>query len=140
MTSRVSIPLTICIVAFGVAGLMLLRSPAQPSTPAPEPVAEAPAQAPEAPAGAPANEQLAAADIGIADFAFNGQTTVSAGQTINVANADGAPHTLTAVDGSFDTGILPGGASGGLVAPSAPGTYAFFCSLHPSMTGTLTVN
>lgn len=135
MTSRVSIPLTICIIGFGVAGLLLLRSPNQPAAPTPEPVADAPA-----PGDAPATGQLAAAEIGIADFAFNGQTSVAAGQSISVTNADGAPHTLTAVDGSFDTGIVQGGATGGLVAPSAPGTYAFFCTLHPSMTGTLTVS
>ena len=37
------------------------------------------------------------------------------------------------------TGVIGGGESGSLVAPTAPGSYAFFCALHPSMTGTLTV-
>ena len=129
LTSRVSWPLTVCLVGFAIAGLALLRSP-ETTTPA----------APVADAGqpAPAAEQ-AAARIEIAGFAFDGQTSVSPGQTITIANADGAPHTLTAVDGSFDTGVIQGGGATTLAAPLAPGSYAFFCSLHPSMTGTLTV-
>ncbi|MEM7285294.1 MAG: cupredoxin domain-containing protein [Actinomycetota bacterium] len=128
--SRVSWPLAICLIGFAVAGLALFRSP-ETTTPA----------APVADAGQPATtaDQVAAARIDIAGFAFGGQTTVSTGQTVTVANADGAPHTLTAVDGSFDTGVIQGGASATLTAPLAPGSYAFFCSLHPSMTGTLTV-
>ena len=129
LTSRVSWPLAVCLVGFAIAGLALLRSP-QSTTPA----------APVVDAGqpAPVTEQ-AAARIDIAGFAFDGQTTVSPGQTLTVANADGAPHTLTAVDGSFDTGVIQGGGASTLTAPLTPGSYAFFCSLHPSMTGTLTV-
>lgn len=128
LTSRVSWPLAVCIVGFAVAGFALLRSP-EVATPA-APVADSPA--PESP-------QATAAAIEIAGFAFGGQTTVATGQTITVTNADGAPHTLTAVDGSFDTGVIQGGGATSLAAPLAPGSYAFFCSLHPSMTGTLTV-
>ena len=127
LTSRVSWPVTVCLIGFAIAGFALLRSPA--TTPAPTPTASQPA-------GAPTETD---ARIDIVGFAFDGQTTVSAGQTISVANADGAPHTLTAVDGSFDTGVIQGGGATTLAAPLAPGSYAFFCSLHPSMTGTLTV-
>ena len=131
-TSRVSLPLMVCIVAFGIAGLALLRSPQTPTpAPAPPQVAESSVES-----GA---VELAAARIDIVGFSFGGQTSVAPGQTITVANADGAPHTLTSVDGAFDTGVIGGGVAGGLVAPTAPGSYAFFCSLHPSMTGTLTV-
>ncbi len=140
LTSRVSLPLTVCIVAFGIAGLALLRSP-QTATPAPAP---APQQVAEPAADNdrvdPAPAEVAAAQIDIAGFAFSGQTSVDGGQAITVVNADGAPHTLTSVDGLFDTGVIGGGASGSLAAPITPGSYAFFCSLHPSMTGTLTVS
>ena len=129
LTSRVSWPLAVCLIGFAVAGLALLRSPDVATPAAPIDDASEPATTPQQPAAA----------IEIAGFAFGGQTTVSAGQTITVANADGAPHTLTAVDGAFDTGVIQGGGTSTLTAPLAPGSYAFFCSLHPSMTGTLTV-
>lgn len=64
--------------------------------------------------------------------------TVHAGESIAVENDDSAPHTFTAVDGGFDTGIITAGNSGNLIAPG-PGAYDFRCTLHPSMTGTLTV-
>jgi plastocyanin len=63
------------------------------------------------------------------------------------ANVGGAPHSLTADDGSFDTGIVDPGAEQGRFAGSnesialdTPGTYTFHCEIHPAaMTGTLTV-
>jgi len=49
-----------------------------------------------------------------------------------------ANHTATASDGSFDTGtIAPGGS--GSVTFNTPGTYSYFCAIHPDMTGTITV-
>ena len=72
---------------------------------------------------------------------------VQAGSTILFANVGGKPHTLTADDGSFDTGIVPPGAEGGRFAGSnasvtvkTPGTHTFHCEIHPAvMKGTLTV-
>ena len=40
---------------------------------------------------------------------------------------------------SFDTGSTAPGAEGEFTAPAEPGTYAFHCAIHASMTGTLTV-
>jgi plastocyanin len=40
--------------------------------------------------------------------------------------------------GSFDSGTLAQGASFTFKA-TKPGTIAYFCSIHPSMTGTITV-
>ena len=51
-------------------------------------------------------------------------------------NADGAAHTLTADDGSFDTGNLDGGASA-TITIDAPGRYAYFCDIHNYMTGVI---
>ena len=42
-------------------------------------------------------------------------------------------------DGLFDTGNIDPGGSATFVVPSEPGSFAFFCAVHPSMTGTLTV-
>lgn len=72
------------------------------------------------------------------DFTFT-SLTVPAGSEVTFENADDTAHTLTADDGAFDTGDVAGGASATFTAPGDPGEYAFHCEIHPSMTGTLTV-
>jgi plastocyanin len=94
------------------------------------PTTEAPAT--EAPADGPT--------IQIEGFAFSALDPVDPGTEITVANLDGAQHTLTADDGSFNSGGLDGGAATTITAPDVPGTYTFVCNIHPSMTGSLTVN
>jgi plastocyanin len=72
---------------------------------------------------------------------------VAAGTTLLVANVGGKPHTLTADDGSFDTGVVEPGAQGGRFAGknasvtlNQAGTFRFHCEVHPAaMTGTVTV-
>ncbi|MEM7378501.1 MAG: cupredoxin family copper-binding protein [Pseudomonadota bacterium] len=77
--------------------------------------------------------------IAISNFAYSpAQQTVSAGDTIVFVNEDGAPHSATATDGSFDTGVFAGGESGSITVSSV-GTYDYFCSVHPNMKGTLVV-
>jgi plastocyanin len=61
------------------------------------------------------------------------------GATVTVVNNDSSPHTATAKDGSFDTDTIPAGATGSFTAPTEPGSYPFFCAIHPRMTGTLIV-
>jgi len=76
----------------------------------------------------------------IKNFAFGPATmVVPPGTKITVVNQDKAPHTITAANKSFDTGTIAGGKSGTFTAPSTPGTYPYVCTMHPSMTGTLTV-
>jgi plastocyanin len=75
------------------------------------------------------------------------ELTVAAGTTLLVANVGGKPHTLTADDGSFDTGIIDPGAEGGRFAGknasvtlNQAGTFKFHCEIHPAaMKGTVTV-
>ncbi len=80
-----------------------------------------------------------AAGITIEGFAFDGQTAVAPGTSIEVTNLDAATHTLTSDDGLFDTGRLAKDGSAPVSAPDSPGEYAFFCQIHPSMRGTLVV-
>ena len=159
MSLRITATLIVCLAGAVVFGIALARPG---STPAAQPAA-APAAAPaEAPAagtpdavqdpyandpGAPAPQDPAAppaeaaappAELVISDFAFS-SVTVPAGATVNVVNNDSAPHTATSTDGLFDTGTIDGGGTGALVAPTAPGTYALFCAIHPSMQGQLVV-
>jgi plastocyanin len=82
-------------------------------------------------------------------FRFDPSTlTVPAGSTLLFANAGGKPHTLTADDGSFGTGVVTPGAEGGRFAGgnasvvlNKPGTFSFHCEIHPQlMKGELTVS
>jgi plastocyanin len=75
------------------------------------------------------------------------ELTVAAGTTLLVANVGGKPHTLTADDGAFDTGVIEPGAEGGRFAGSnasvtlnQAGTFRFHCEVHPAaMKGVVTV-
>jgi plastocyanin len=76
----------------------------------------------------------------IKNFVFGPASLVVGPATkITVVNEDRAPHTVTAVNKSFDSGTVPGGQRGGFTAPSSPSTYPYVCTIHPSMTGVLIV-
>jgi plastocyanin len=78
--------------------------------------------------------------VTIRNFAFDPQCFVAAStSTITIVNKDGSPHTFTIdgtqVDVTIDGGKTFNGESAGL----APGTYDFYCKIHPTMTGTVIV-
>ncbi|WP_427174567.1 cupredoxin domain-containing protein [Arthrobacter sp. 92] len=78
--------------------------------------------------------------ITIKDFAFGTPITVAPGATVTVTNQDSADHTVTADQGqAFDAKVKGSGGTATFTAPSRPGTYAFHCTHHPNMHGTLTV-
>ncbi|MFD7560734.1 MULTISPECIES: cupredoxin family copper-binding protein [unclassified Streptomyces] len=96
--------------------------------------------APASPPSVASSVTAETTEVHIKDFKFNPSTlTVKPGTKVTVVNEDSTPHSLTASDGSFDTGSIAAGASGSFTAPSGLGTYPFVCSFHPQMTGTLTV-
>ena len=66
--------------------------------------------------------------------------TVGPGDQIVLRNDGSFTHTATADDGEFDLGqVAPGETSDPGTAPDEPGTYAFHCTIHASMTARLTV-
>src|SRR5215208_1895164 len=74
--------------------------------------------------------------VSIKNFAFNPpNTTVSPGTTVTWVNNDQTAHTVTANDGAFDSGTLQPGQSYSF-AFDKPGTYAYHCNIHPTMTAT----
>ncbi|HWC39873.1 MAG TPA: cupredoxin domain-containing protein [Acidimicrobiales bacterium] len=88
----------------------------------------------------PTSASGGAATITIKNFAFQPPNmTVKAGTRITVTNQDSAAHTVTANNNAFDTGDINGGASKTFTAPSNLGSYAYHCTIHPFMHGTLTV-
>lgn len=78
------------------------------------------------------------ASIVISGFAFNGPATISAGTTVTVTNDDAVPHTWTSEDGAFNSGTLAGGETFDFTFEN-PGEFAYFCSIHAEMTGSITV-
>jgi plastocyanin len=66
------------------------------------------------------------------------QAAVEPGSTITWTNKGDEPHTVTADDGSFDSGMLNPGDSY-TVAFDGQGTVTYHCAIHPEMRGSVTV-
>lgn len=80
-----------------------------------------------------------AASIMIMNMSFGEPITVPPGAQITIKNDDSAEHSVTSdTAGKFDVHV-DGGEQGTLTAPTEPGEYAFHCTYHPSMHGTLIV-
>jgi len=87
----------------------------------------------------PVARAAASPAVTIRDFSFGPKAiVVHVGDTVTWANAGPTDHTATADDGAFDTGTLKAGQSGSHTFTSA-GTFAYHCTLHPSMGGTVQV-
>jgi plastocyanin len=63
--------------------------------------------------------------------------TAHVGDTIVWTNEDAMPHTSTARDKTWDLPIPPGKSASLIVATA--GAFDYFCKIHPSVTGKLTV-
>jgi plastocyanin len=87
---------------------------------------------PQAPANQPANAPF------IDSYMFvPSRTTVKAGTRVTWTNRDQVKHTITATNAAF-SGFLAQGASASLTF-NTPGTYEYFCAVHPGMRGTVVV-
>jgi plastocyanin len=88
-----------------------------------------------------AGQALAAGPVKVAikGFAFVPQiVTVAPGTTVTWTNADDDPHTVVANDKGFRSAALDTDDSYSFTF-TKPGDYAYFCSLHPHMTGKVIV-
>ena len=78
--------------------------------------------------------------IEIKDFAFNPQTiTVKSGDKVTWINRDEEPHTIVSVEKQFKKSTALDTDQEFTITAGAPGTYSYFCSVHPKMTGTIVV-
>lgn len=109
--------------ASGAAPPALVTAPTSTTTPA----TAAPAE------GGPATLQMTDNDYSPRSL------TVKPGTEVTWRNTGRAPHTVTARDNSFDSGIAKSGASF-TRRFDAVGTFAYFCTLHPGMEGTILVS
>jgi plastocyanin len=86
-----------------------------------------------------ASAQAADAEVQIDQFAFAPQrVTVKVGTTVTWINHDDIPHTVTSSSKSFKSNALDTKDKFAFTF-TTPGTYEYFCSLHPHMTGTIVV-
>jgi plastocyanin len=88
-----------------------------------------------------ANDQPSAAnaEVKIDNFSFGPETLqVSVGTTVTWINRDDIPHTVVSTDGAFKSKVRDTDEQFSYTFTKA-GTYPYFCSVHPKMTGKVVV-
>jgi len=86
-----------------------------------------------------AGDQPAGAEVKIDNFSFGPQTiTVPVGATVTWTNRDDIPHTVVSTDGVFKSKVRDTDEKFSYTFTKA-GTYSYFCSIHPKMTGKVVV-
>jgi plastocyanin len=134
-------------LALGACGSSSSPNPAASTAASNPPAASVPAASvPAASAGgggaacAPAAAGAAATvTVTIKEFTFTpNPQTAQVGDTVGWSNGDTAGHTATLDDGTCTTDTIANGATGALTFTAA-GTYAYHCSIHSQMKGTVTV-
>jgi plastocyanin len=63
---------------------------------------------------------------------------IGVNNTVAFVNRDGVPHTVTASDGSFDSGTMLAGQTW-VHTFATPGSFSYVCTFHGWMRGTVTV-
>jgi amicyanin len=83
--------------------------------------------------------QAANSEVKIDNFTFAPQrVTVKAGATVTWINGDDIPHAIASSSKLFKSKALDSEDKFSFTF-TTPGTYEYFCSLHPHMTGAIVV-
>jgi len=81
----------------------------------------------------------ASAEVKIDNFSFGpGTLTVAVGTTVVWTNHDDIPHTVVSTEGVFKSKVLDTDEKFSYTFTKA-GTFPYFCSIHPKMTGKVVV-
>ena len=81
----------------------------------------------------------ASQEVKIDNFVFGPQTlTVPVGATVTWTNKDDIPHTSVSTDGLFKSKVLDTDEKFSYTFTKA-GTYSYYCTIHPKMTGKVVV-
>ena len=84
-------------------------------------------------------QQATMPEVKIDNFSFGpASITVAAGTTVTWINRDDIPHTVVSADSVFKSKALDTDEKFTYTFSKA-GTYSYFCSLHPKMTGQIVV-
>ena len=88
---------------------------------------------------ASAQQKPEATEVKIDNFSFGpGTLTVPVGTTVTWTNRDDIPHTVVSTEGAFKSKVLDTDEKFAYTF-SKVGTYPYFCSIHPKMTGKVIV-
>jgi len=88
---------------------------------------------------ASAQQKAETAEVEIDNFSFGpAELTVPAGTTVTWINRDDIPHTVVSTDKVFKSKVLDTDEKFSFTFSKA-GTYPYFCSIHPKMTGKIIV-
>jgi plastocyanin len=128
------------VIVTGAAGTPA-PAPGTPTPTPPAPVVTPPTTPPVSPTPPPAapspGSGATSETINVSNNLFTPSTiTVNVGSTISWANNDTVTHTVTADDQSFASGLVRRATSWSHTF-AAPGTFTYFCEIHPEMTGTV---
>jgi amicyanin len=86
-----------------------------------------------------ANTPTAAASVRIGNFTFMPvEITIAPGTTVTWTNEDDIPHAVAASNKAFRSKVMDTEQHYSFTF-TAPGTYDYFCSLHPHMQGKVIV-
>jgi plastocyanin len=86
-----------------------------------------------------AQQEATSAEVKIDNFSFGpAAVTVAAGTTVTWTNRDDIPHTVVSDDKVFKSKVLDTDEKFTYTF-NKPGTYPYFCSVHPKMTGKVIV-
>ncbi len=81
-----------------------------------------------------------ASGISIDNFTFSpGKLTVKAGTTVTWTNKDDIPHGIASADNAFNRSKALDTDDAFSFTFTTPGTYQYFCYIHPHMMGTIVV-
>jgi len=88
---------------------------------------------------AAAQQKPDATEVKIDNFSFGpAELKVPVGTTVTWTNRDDIPHTAVSTDKTFKSKVLDTDEKFSFTF-SKPGTYEYFCSIHPKMTGKVVV-
>jgi amicyanin len=99
------------------------------------------AKSPSARASSSNHDQPAAppAAVKIDNFSFTPQTlTIYVGTTVTWTNRDDIPHTAVSTEGVFKSKVIDTDEKFSYTFTKA-GTYSYYCTIHPKMTGKVVV-
>jgi plastocyanin len=91
------------------------------------------------PTRAKSEDKASALEVRVDNFTFGPDTlTVPVNSTVTWINKDDLPHTIASTDGVFKSKALDTEDKYSYTF-TKPGTYAYFCSIHPKMVGKIVV-
>lgn len=131
---KILYPVLVVLLVVGMLGIVSCGKSVQTTTQAPGGIAQT-----KPPEGQTAGPDYKPAAVTIENFAFSPATiTVAIGTMITWTDQDSADHTVTSINGVFDSGRISRGNTFSYTF-NEKGEYDYYCTYHPNMTGKVIV-